>query len=174
MAIKLNYYRRHTQEWLEFFSDTQEFAAEAVNYFIRRHKKKKYLRQALNRLMERGLIKEDNGKFLITQVGLRFFKKFQLKIKNKASKPDLLKNKRWILISFDVPVRVNYARQRIRALLKEFDFYPIHKSVWINPYAISKDFLVLLAEGDLEKYCKIMIVELIEVSDDIKKRFRLK
>lgn len=172
MVKKSNYYRRHTIEWLEFFSDTQELAAEAVDYFIQRHKKKKHLRQALNRLIERGLIKEDKRKFSLTRIGLRFSKKFQPRI--RTLKSDVSDNRRWVLVSFDVPVQINYARQRIRALLKEFDFFPIHKSVWVNPYAISKDFLELLSAGDLEKYCKIMIVELIEVGEDIKKYFRLR
>lgn len=57
--------------------------------------------------------------------------------------------------------------------MREFDFYPLHKSVWIRPNYLFDDFWRLLFEYDLHEYVKIMLVEVIEGDQEFKRYFKL-
>lgn len=160
--------RRHIREWSAFFRDMNAMGADAVEHFIHQHRKQKYLRQSLKRLIERGFVQERDGNISPTQQGLRFFRRHV----SRLPKP-LRWDGKWRLISFDVPGGYNVARDQIRALLKEFDFYRLHKSVWVCPNSLASEFWKLLVEGDLDKYCKVMVVDILEGDEELRKHFKI-
>jgi len=162
--------RRHIREWSAFFSDLGEVGTAAVEEFIREHKKQKYLRQSLHRLVARGFVRKRGNSFSATLRGFRLFHRSSVRAKETAARWD----GKWRLISFDVPVRENAARNQLRAFLKEFNFYQLHKSVWVCPNALADTFWKLMVEYELDKYCKAMVVEILEGDADLKRHFKIK
>ncbi|MEK7086732.1 MAG: hypothetical protein AAB935_00540 [Patescibacteria group bacterium] len=159
---------QHIAEWSEFFSDMSRCSEEAVNGFIAAYKKRKHLKQSLRRLIKRGFIEEKRKKFFVTTVGRKFFKL-------KASKNFDKKNwdGKWYLIGFDVPVKKDAKRDKLREVLKAYNFYPLQKSVWVGPNKFGSDIWEFIVENKLESYCKIMIVDVIEGDEELKKHFGL-
>jgi len=162
---------RHIREWSGFFADLKWISEKIVDEFIARHKQKKYLKQSLERLISRGFIKRKDDKFNLTPEGLRFLKKRRL----MSPLPTGQKwDGRWRLISFDVPGDYNKKRDQLRSILKTFDFYRLQKSVWVYPNFLAEDFWDLVVKSGLAKYCKAMVVEIIEGDEELKEYFKLK
>lgn len=162
---------RHTREWSEFFADIQRASESAIDAFVKKHQKKVYLKQSLKRLKSRGFLMEKNKDLIPTRKGFVFFHRQNLL--NKYQKPPKEWDSKWRLISFDVPVKEEAKRQQLRNLLKEFDFYQLHKSVWVSPHKLAEQFWRLLVDYELGKYCKMMTVEIIEGGEELKHHFRL-
>jgi len=161
--------RRHLAAFTDLFSAGTEISALLINELIKSHKKKKHLRQSLRRLIARGFIEERNNEFKATKVGLKFFRREMVKTFNQESWDG-----KWYLISFDIPVNKNVKRDRLRRLLKSYEFYPLQKSVWVGPTKFKKDIWEFILENEIENQCKMMLVDVIEGDDDIKKHFSLK
>ncbi len=159
---------RHIAEWKEFFADAKIYSEEIVNSFISEYQERKHLKQSLRRLIKRGFIQEKPKGFFVTPIGRRFFKLDAIKkIDGKSW------DNKWYLISFDIPIKMNVKRDRFRRVLKAYNFYPLQKSVWVGPNKFGEDIWKFIVENKLEGFCKIMIVDVIEGDDDIKKHFGL-
>ncbi len=163
--------RRHIREWSNFFAGVQKITESEINSFLENHKRKVLLKQSLKRLKARGFLLDKGDHLIPTKKGLIFFRKQNLLVryKNSSQKWD----GKWRLISFDVPVNEDIKRSRLRGLLKEFDFYQLHKSVWVSPYKLAEEFWKLLFDQELDKYCKMMTVEIIEGGEEMKNYFHL-
>ncbi len=148
---------RHIQEWSEFFRDGKDIAEEIVEEFINQYKRKKYLRQSLERLVSRGFLKAKDSKVSPTREGLRFFRRH---MKNKMTAAS--KEGKWYLISFDIPVKLNSKRAALRRLLRDFNFYPFQKSVWIGPEQLGVEVWEFIVDNKLEKFCRPMFVDILE------------
>ncbi|KKW14457.1 MAG: repressor in the phenylacetic acid catabolism [Candidatus Jorgensenbacteria bacterium GW2011_GWB1_50_10] len=161
--------RRHIREWSNFFSDLKSATDEEIEKFLRSREKKNYLKQSLQRLEKRGFLLKKENKFFPTPKGLRFFSKLNLLDRNKQALKKW--DGKWRLISFDVPVVDDKKRYLLRGLLHEFNFYKLQKSVWICPNQLAADFWNFLVDYELDKYCKVMVVEVIEGDDELKAYF---
>ncbi len=162
--------QRHIQELSRIFSDGKCIVEAVMRDLINAHKRKKYLKQSLRRLSQRGFIILRNGNYVPTKTGIRFFRRKTL-AETEISKPRW--DGKWRLIAFDVPVQHDAKRHRLRALLKEFDFYQLQKSVWICPTLLSEEFWKIIVMYELEKYCEVMIVEILEGDEKLRKHFGL-
>lgn len=160
--------RRHIREWREFFADGMDFSEELVEEFLKKYKRRKHLKQSLRRLIERGFIKLEKTKLIVTKTGFKFFNPDAEKYLDKKTWDG-----KWYLISFDIPVKLNVKRDRLRRILKAYYFYPLQKSVWVGPNKFGKDIWKFLVNEELDGYCKIMIVDVIEGDEELKKHFRL-
>lgn len=160
--------RRHIKEWSEFFADGKVVAEVLVDEFIRRYKKRKYLRQSLKRLVEKGFIQKSGNKFIPTLSGRYFFRR-QRKVafENKGW------GGKWYIVSFDVPVEFNSKRNILRQVLKTYNFYQLQKSVWIGSDKIGKELWEFIVRNDLDEYCKLMIVDFLEGDKEIKRHFKI-
>ncbi len=118
--------------------------------------------------MERGFIKQEKGKLIVTKTGFNFFNPDAEKYLNRKNWDG-----KWYLISFDIPVKFNVKRDRLRRVLKAYNFYPLQKSVWVGPNKFGKDIWKFLVNEELDMYSKIMIVDVIEGDEELKKHFRL-
>jgi DNA-binding transcriptional regulator PaaX len=154
----------------EFFS-TGGISRSDMERMIRESDRKKYLKQSLRRLVARGFVSQTESRYEPTSRGEIFFRRI-LKIKVKTILPSSWDNK-WRLVTFDVPCKYDQKRNQIRSLLKEFDFYQLQKSVWICPSSVSKKFWEIAVQEDLDKYCKTMVVDIIEGDRELKEHFRL-
>ena len=149
--------RKHIREWSEFFREGKEVTKNLIDEFVNQYKRKKYLRQSLERLIARGFLRTKDDKFSPTKRGLRFFRRH---IKNKfATVP---KEGRWYILSFDIPVRLNSKRIALCRLLRDFNFYPFQKSVWIGSHQLVQEIWEFIVENKLESFCKPMIVDILE------------
>lgn len=157
--------RRHIREWSRFFGDGMVVTEKLVDDFIKKHKKKKYLKQSLRRLIEKGLIARNDNKFILSSKGNSIFKLY--KNRNLSNW-----DHKWYLISFDIPVNFNRKRDSLRRVLKIYNFYQLQKSVWVGPNQFSEDLWEFIVNEDLDKYCKVMVVEIIEGDEDLRKYFR--
>ncbi len=158
---------RHMRGWGEFFRDGKAVTLALIDEFVSKYKKTKYLKQSFERLINRGLINKKGSVFVASRKGLRFFRKNSKK--NLSS--DIWDGK-WRLVSFDVPGGYNQKRDELRRMLKDFDFYRLQRSVWISP-DMKDDFWRVLVDSELDKYCKVMLVEILEGDIDLKKQFGL-
>ncbi|MCP6719966.1 MAG: hypothetical protein KJI72_01390 [Patescibacteria group bacterium] len=158
---------KHIREWSGFFKDEKAVTEASVDKFLTHHKKRKHLKQSLDRLIKRGFIKERGGKLTPTDNGIRFFRKHT----GARQNPKRWDGK-WRLISFDVPGGYSIKRDQLRALLKEFNFYPLQKSVWVCPSYVADEFWKLVTGYDLDKYCKVMLVDIVEGDKELKNHFR--
>jgi len=160
--------RRHIRAISEFFAAGKAVTEAAVNDFIGTYKKRKFLKQSLRRLIEKGLVEKKNNKFVPTLAGIRFFRsniERSLKPKNWDGK--------WYLLSFDVPVKLNVKRDYLRRVLKSYDFYPLQKSVWVGPNKFGDDLWEFVVQKELNKYCRVMVVSVLEGDEDLKKYFKI-
>ncbi|MDP3974872.1 MAG: hypothetical protein Q8P88_01100 [Candidatus Jorgensenbacteria bacterium] len=159
---------RHVKALADFFGGIETASREAVEELIRHHKKNKHFKQSLKRLITNGIIEEKKNSFSATPKGILFFLR-----KRPKWEPKKKWDRKWRLVSFDVPVYDDSKRKFLRSLLKEFDFYQLHKSVWVCPNHLAEHFWKLAVHYDLEKYCKVMLVEIMEGDAELKKHFRL-
>lgn len=162
---------RHAQMWIDFFSDVGAATEEMVKGIIAASRQARYVRQSLKRLEGRGFVVKRGNLFSLTQEGKRFFERRvrQETIQKARAKWD----GNWRLVSFDVPVTHNRARHQLRALLTEFGFYPLHKSVWASPYAVEGLFWRTVIAENLQPFCKAMVVEVIEGDEELRRHFKL-
>lgn len=162
--------RKHLREWSKFFAVSGKLTESLVKEFISRYKKHKYLRQSLERLINRGFVARRGSALVVTDSGRRFFRKtFQSPLPASRQRWD----GKWRLITFDVPGNYNPRRNRLRSLLKEYNFYPLQKSVWICPDYLAEGFWQELLKENLDQYCRAMVVEFIEGDEDLRKNFKL-
>ena len=159
---------KYIKEWSEMFVGGDAINESSVTELIRSHKKRKHIKQSFDRLCARGLVKHHAGKFVSTESGVWFFRR---KMGVKYDKVGW--DGKWRLISFDVPGNYSKERDALRTLLKEFEFYQLQKSVWVCPSNVSEDFWYVLRKKNLQKYCKIMLVDVVEGDGELKKHFKL-
>jgi DNA-binding transcriptional regulator PaaX len=150
--------KRHMRQLGEFFYDMDRVGIMIVEELIRSHKEKKYLRQSLNRLIEKGYIQKKDGNLVKTKLGCLFFNK--QKVMRCAI--DGGENKKWYVLSFDIPIKDNSKRDALRWVLKRFGFFQLQRSVWIGTNKLAQDVWEFIVENRIEKYCFPMIVEIIE------------
>lgn len=161
--------RRHVRALGQFFAEANVAAEAIVNEFIKVRKKKKYLKQSLERFIKNGLVVRREGKFFVTRKGAIFFRRIAVKATLRNTKSW---DGKWRLVTFDVPVNVDEKRYQLRGLLKEFGFYQLQKSVWIYPSYLAEKFWRLLVDLELDQYCKVMLVEFLEGDVEVKRHFK--
>ncbi|MGC9603111.1 MAG: hypothetical protein ABSF47_01420 [Minisyncoccia bacterium] len=164
--------RKHIRELSELFSGFEAVGYAVVENLLKKREQRKYLKQSLRRLIDSKFLIDNGDEFVPTARGVIHFSRILSLNKKISSAPRPWDNK-WRLVSFDVPGQYNKDRSQIRSLLKEFGFCLLQKSVWICPNSISKKFWDVLVKSNLDRYCKTMVVEVIEGDEDLRKYFRL-
>lgn len=91
----------------------------------------------------------------------------------KINKPKKWDGK-WRIVIFDISELKKFHREALRGKLKELDFYPLQKSVWVQPFDCS-DEINLLKDffGLSDKEVRLVIAENIGESRNLKKLFKL-
>ncbi len=163
---------RNARAISDFFEKTEEIGNAIIDAFIERHERKKYLKQTLKRFKERGLIEKRKKSYRITQKGRVFFAKYHRSDNQTKNRPEYWDG-RWRLISFDVPSEFDDERVILRGALKESGFYQLQKSVWIAPYEMTKEFWKFVVLNGFHKYCKVMLIEVLDGDEELKKHFKL-
>ncbi len=73
----------------------------------------------------------------------------------------LRKDKKWIMLMFDIPQSHRSDRNLLKSIIKNLKYKLLQQSVWITPHDVSEKTEQLLQLHDLDKYVKIFIVDKI-------------
>lgn len=68
----------------------------------------------------------------------------------------------WILVSFDLPEKINKQRKILVEYLKAWGFYPLHKSVYLHAYPCFKEIDFLRGYLGIIEYVRMFVVKKIE------------
>lgn len=136
----------------------------------------RYLRETIKRLYQSKLVDyRENQDGTVTLI-------LSEKGKNKILRYDLDKievkkparwDKLWRLVIFDIPEEKRAGRVALVAKLKELDFYPLQKSVFVHPYECKDEINFILEIFNLVPYVRFLRVKDIDVALDLRERFRL-
>lgn len=115
------------------------------------------LYQAIKKLRERGYIeltKNDEGKILMKLTG-----KGRLEMQIRK----ILKNKswdgKWRVVVFDIPEKHKKLRHVLRWKLREWEFIPWQKSVWVSKKNIIEPFRDFIKELGISHWVKVFLAE---------------
>lgn len=116
------------------------------------------LRITLSKLKARGLVKNNDHLWQLTDTGLAWFKKYSLFKKHFALSPSP-KSKRKMIIAFDIPENQRRSRDWLRIELISLKFKMLQKSVWLGPAPLPKGFVDHLKNMDIFPYLKFFEVK---------------
>jgi len=80
---------------------------------------------------------------------------------------------KWRLVTFDLPIRFNKARNALRFKLKQLGFVQFQKSLWIYPYPCEEEILFIADYFKVAKYVEILEVNSITRDVFFRKHFKL-
>lgn len=153
------------------------FATNIIKGFKNQNKYKgKKISDTFYNLKKQGCVKIENRNHQVyislTDQGRKMAGRFQidsLKI-NKPKKWD----KKWRIVIFDIAQLKNLQRNAFRGKLKELEFYPLQRSVWIHSFPC-KDEIELLREffGLSQKEIRLITAENIENDNFLREMFKL-
>lgn len=123
-----------------------------------------YLKKTLKRLEKQKLIEiedqEDIQVVKITDVGRRRILRYTLD--ELAIKKPRIWDKKWRLVSYDIPRKLDRRRQIFRDYLRGWRFYPLHESVYLHAYPCEKEIEFLREYLQIGKFVRIFTVLKIE------------
>lgn len=132
-----------------------------------------YLKRKLRRLEAQKLIEFSfSGKtqtITITNKGKRKILRYALD-EMTVEKPDHW-NGKWYLISYDIPLEADTARHVFKDYLKQWNFYPLHESVYLHAYPCFDQVEFLRSYLNIAEYVRIFTVTHIENSQEFKDFF---
>jgi len=95
------------------------------------------------------------------KTGRQIFIKLTDKGKQEIIVKKLLKNRTWDgkkrLVVFDIPEKYRVLRRTLRVLLRQWQFMPIQKSVWIGNSAVEKELIKFLDNVGLSQWVKVFV-----------------
>ncbi|MDP3975267.1 MAG: hypothetical protein Q8P88_03225 [Candidatus Jorgensenbacteria bacterium] len=151
----------------EMFSVNRTVIEELAEHGTRR----KYLQQTLARLIAKGYLEDEGARVKVTKRGLAFFRR-RHPVSFPSDQP--LRDGKWYLLSFDIPVRFNSKRIALGRILKKYNFVALQKSVWVGPHGLSKDVWEFIVDQKIERFCTPMIVDILEGDEPLRKHFKLR
>jgi len=86
-------------------------------------------------------------------------KALKAKFKSDDQKKTKRKDKKWLMIIFDVPEKSKVKRELLRSILKNLGYKLFQKSVWITPYDVSEKTEKALQFYTLDNYVRTFVIE---------------
>lgn len=123
-----------------------------------------YLKRTIERLENQKLVEiavEDGKQTVkITKSGSQKIFKFALD-ELSIEKPKIW-DRKWILVSFDLPETLAGIRKALVEYMRAWKFYPLHKSVYLHAYPCLKEIEFLREYLGIGEYVRIFTVTKIE------------
>jgi len=82
-------------------------------------------------------------------------------------------DKKWRIITFDIPENFKEARNALREKLNNLGFLKYQKSVFIHPYECKNEIDFVIEFFNIRPYVRYIVVESLDNELDLKKRFGL-
>ncbi len=114
---------------------------------------------------------DDTISVVLTEKGNRFAMRYnpeKLVIKTPSRW-----DKKWRVVTFDIPEKKKPAREALRKQLQELDFYQIQKSVWVHPYECGNEIDFISELFEVRNFVHYLIVESIRNDAALKLHFNL-
>lgn len=152
------------------FSATKHYSRRPEKYSKRQIQKAVYELQR-SKLIK--ILKEKNGKTTVklTNKGSKRIREFMLD-KITISKPVKWDGK-WRVVIFDIPVKLNSAREALRQKIKKLGFFQLQKSTWIFPYECEDEILFIAETYNVERHIEILTVERLFHEKQLRHKFKL-
>jgi hypothetical protein len=131
---------------------------------IERKKQRRQFAQFIYYLKNRGYIKIANLKekqgVLLTAKGKQKALRMDIELSQKKRRKD----KKWIMVMYDIPEKKKRKRTLLRDLLQSLGFQCFQKSIWVCPYDVFKKTQEIIASYSLDPYVRIFLIEEITIS----------
>ncbi len=143
--------------------------------FPKKYEKQKAAR-TIQRLQETNLLKitKRGGELIVelTEEGKKKLKEIEL-TKIMISKPSHW-DRKWRIVVFDIPDRsFKQARDALRGKLRQWEFYPLQKSVWVCPWPCEKEIQLIAELYGVNRYVNVILSEKILYDAAVRKHFAL-
>lgn len=128
----------------------------------------------LGRLATRGFITfEERGDRRYARITKKGKRVLELETQKVVSTKKRKWDRRWRVVTFDIPERRRKVRVRLRRFMEEYGFVRLQDSVWIYPYDCED--LIALAKANLRVGADVlyMIVERLEMDRHLREHFAL-
>lgn len=133
------------------------------------------LKQAILRLDKRGLIvarqSSDGWRIQLTKKGYSEFLEYDLGRKGIAQPRRW--DQKWRLLSFDIPEKRRFIRDKVRHFLQSLHFHRLQDSVWVHPYECREVLDLLRTKYAIRSEALYVRVDVIDNDSWLKKHFGL-
>ena len=92
---------------------------------------------------------------------------------NMIIKKPVFWDKKWRIVTFDIPENFKEARNALREKLKELGFLKYQKSIFIYPYECKSEIDFVIEFFEIRPFVRYITAEKLDNEIDFKKRFRL-
>lgn len=82
-------------------------------------------------------------------------------------------DKKWRIITFDIPEKFKKARNALREKLKDLGFLKYQKSIFIHPYECKDEINFVIEFFDIRPFVRYITAENLDNELDFKRRFQL-
>ncbi|MDQ7094393.1 PaaX family transcriptional regulator C-terminal domain-containing protein [Desulfosporosinus sp. PR] len=110
------------------------------------------VRNTLSALKKKGYIKTENGKHLLTDVGVSTIQGFQLKFDSKLTEWD----GHWHFVMFSIPEQYRSLRNAFRRDLTQIGYGPLYDGVFVCPYSRKSSVLDAITQYGLDEWVRIV------------------
>lgn len=124
-----------------------------------------------NRLVDMKLQPDGSLRMILTEDGRKRALQYNLDA-FEIQKPKHW-DKKWRIVSFDIPEAKRGVRDTFRAWLKRLGFYKLQESVFVHPYDCRKEFDFLVELHRARRYVRFIVAEEIDNEPHLKKIFKL-
>lgn len=129
------------------------------------------VKSSASRLMKKGLLKFENGRYKLTHTGEKILRHFELE--NYTFKKPKKWDKKWRVIIFDIPEKKKRIRNQITLVFRQTGFVRLQDSVWVYPYDCEDIIGLLKTDLGVGKYLLYLIVEELENDRHLREEFSL-
>lgn len=127
-------------------------------------RRKKQFGQFVDYLKKKGYIKIKNLKeekgILLTSKGAQRALKAKYKLNLKLKKRE---DKKWIMVTFDIPEKKRKDRDGFRDFLCNLGFQKFQQSIWISPYDVYADLEKIIRIHSFDKFVRIFLIKEVEI-----------
>lgn len=143
------------------------------NFFVRKNPDRRKLYIDLYHLKKQGLveIKKENGKSFIYLTRKGVDKILDYQIKDMEIKTRKAWDKKWRMVTFDIPETKRFARDTLRAKLKDWGFLQIQKSIFVFPYECHWEIESITTVYEIEPYVQYIVANRIETPFELYEYF---
>lgn len=139
---------------------------------IKSSKDKFKLNRALHKLQKKKLVDiYEKGENMVVEITEKGNKKI---LKYKFDELKLTRPKKWDghwrVIIFDIPEKYRRARNALSGKLKEMEFYPLQKSVFVCPFECEDEMDFITEFFNVRRFVRFLLVKEIK-QDDFLRRF---
>ncbi|MFA4890099.1 MAG: hypothetical protein WC587_00475 [Candidatus Paceibacterota bacterium] len=149
---------------------------QVFNFFgIKNSKEKFKLNRALRNLQSQKLIDiYKKGNDMVMEITEKGNKKI---LKYKFDELELIRPKKWDgywrVIVFDIPEKYKKARSALTNKLKEMEFYPLQKSVFVCPFECDDEIDFITEFFNVRRFVRFLLVKEINQDNFLKQFYNL-